>query len=320
LAEQLTLNQQVTGSIPVRLTIQSLPNQAPVVIHFSLCYIRQNKTVFKEEYETRYRLTNLSPARVPVFLITRGSGMSTFIQIFLRQSCFHFNFKGRYLNVTNSDNTKRQLEKMADFFNARVEDYEEHMLKEGFDEVYRRFAELIPAGTKKILDLGCGTGLELDEIFKRLPDIAVTGIDLAPAMLEKLKRKHPDRNLTLICGDYFRADLGNGIYDIVISNNTLHHFTREQKTGLYRNILRALKPSGLYLENDYMSKDQAEEDAFGAEWQRLRREQNIPDGEFYHFDIPFTVENQIDLLKQAGFNRVEFIFRYKSDAVIGAYK
>jgi tRNA (cmo5U34)-methyltransferase len=218
------------------------------------------------------------------------------------------------------DTAPRKLEKMADFFNARVEDYEAHMTKEGFDEVYRCFAELIPTGTEKMLDLGCGTGLELDEIFKLLPDLAVTGIDLTPAMLEKLEQKHPKKKLTLICDDYFRTNLGEGIYDTAISNNTLHHFSCEQKTGLYRNILRALKPGGIYLENDYMAKDQAEEDAFGAEWQRLRREQNIPEDEFFHFDIPFTVENQIDLLKQAGFNRVEFIFRYKSDAVISAYK
>lgn len=222
--------------------------------------------------------------------------------------------------MNSSKSQNKPLEKMADFFNARIDDYEQHMLREGFDRVYERFAELIPAGTHKILDLGCGTGLELDCIFKRLPHISVTGIDMAQAMLDKLKRKHPDKDLTLVCNDYFQTDLGKSLYDIVISNNTLHHFTRDQKIGLYKRINEALNPGGVYLENDYMAKDKAEADAFYAEWVRVRQEQGIPDGEFYHFDIPFTVETQLDLLKQAGFSSTELVFRYRSDAVIRAYK
>ena len=58
-------------------------------------------------------------------------------------------------------------------------------------------------------DLGCGTGLELDRIFERFPDLAVTGIDLSPDMLERLARKHEGKRLTLICADYFGCDLGD---------------------------------------------------------------------------------------------------------------
>jgi len=84
------------------------------------------------------------------------------------------------------------LEKMEDFFTARVDGYDEHMLNEvkGCKEGYIKMAELIPDGTESILDLGCGTGLELDEIFKRLPDVSLVGIDLTQAMLDKLRQKH----------------------------------------------------------------------------------------------------------------------------------
>ncbi len=33
------------------------------------------------------------------------------------------------------------------------------------------FADILPLECRKILDLGCGTGLELDRIWKRNPDI-----------------------------------------------------------------------------------------------------------------------------------------------------
>ena len=64
-----------------------------------------------------------------------------------------------------------EIEKMSDFFTSRVDTYDEHMLNdvEGCKEAYIRMAELVPENTENLLDLGCGTGLELDEIFKATP-------------------------------------------------------------------------------------------------------------------------------------------------------
>ena len=83
------------------------------------------------------------------------------------------------------------LEKMADFFDNRLKTYDEHMINEiyGAQEFYPFTAECLPKhkGTK-LLDLGCGTGLELEYFFKINPYAYVTGIDLAPGMLGELKR------------------------------------------------------------------------------------------------------------------------------------
>jgi tRNA (cmo5U34)-methyltransferase len=213
------------------------------------------------------------------------------------------------------ETSRKKLEPMADFFTARLDGYEEHMSKIG-DRGYDKFAQLLPVSTKKLLDLGCGTGLELDWIFQRLPDISVTGIDLAQAMLDKLKQKHPDKDLTLICGNYFDVKLANNAYDTVISYQSLHHFSHATKVGLYRKIRKSLKPGGVYIEGDYMVDEQSQEDEFFAENARVRREQNIPEGEFYHFDTPCTVDNQIRMLKQAGFAPVEFVGRFGIDGII----
>jgi tRNA (cmo5U34)-methyltransferase len=213
---------------------------------------------------------------------------------------------------------RKKLEPMADFFTARLAGYEEHMLRET-SEHYQRFAKLVPPTTQTLLDLGCGTGLELDYIFKKLPDVSVTGIDLTQAMLDKLKQKHPKKKLKLICGNYFEANLGKNIFDTVISCATLHHFLREPKTSLYKKVFTALKTHGRYIENDYMV-DERRRNEFQAENIKLRREQNIPDGEFYHFDIPYTVENQVDMLKEAGFSRIDVTGRSENGATLIAYK
>ena len=110
-----------------------------------------------------------------------------------------------------------KLERMSDFFTARLNGYEEHMLTDEGKEAYKKLAELVPGNTEKILDLGCGTGLELDEIFKRLPSVSVVGIDLTQAMLDKLKQKYPDKNIKLIYANFFDVDLGVNTFDTAIS-------------------------------------------------------------------------------------------------------
>jgi tRNA (cmo5U34)-methyltransferase len=214
---------------------------------------------------------------------------------------------------------KRALEKMSDFFTERLDMYEDHMLK-GDKGGYRKLAELVPVHTAKILDLGCGTGLELDEIFRRMPQVSVVGIDLTQPMLEKLAQKYPERNIRLICGNYFQVDLGEESYDTAISYETLHHFSHAEKVGLYTRIRKALKPCGLYIEADYMVTEQYKEDLLYAENARIRRELNIPPGEFYHFDTPCTVDNQIALFKQAGFSSAGLEFRVDNTTIIVARK
>ena len=206
------------------------------------------------------------------------------------------------------------LEEMGNFFNSRVDMYEDHMLKEveGQASYYFEIAKLIPA-TKglKLLDLGCGTGLELDEIFKVNPTVQVTGIDLAEKMLEKLSQKHSDRKsqLNLILADYFEYDFGKNTYDVALSVQTFHHFSYKEKIGLYKRIFMSLKQDGFYIESDYVAPDQEFEDFHFAENKRIRPESGITEG-YYHYDTPCTVENQIAMLKKAGFTSVENVRQY----------
>jgi hypothetical protein len=57
-------------------------------------------------------------------------------------------------------------------------------------------------------------------------------------------------------------------------------------------------------------------DELRAENLRIRRELNIPPGEFYHFDIPFTVDNQIAMFNEAGFTSAEMVFRIENNTII----
>ena len=214
------------------------------------------------------------------------------------------------------------LEKMDAFFAARQEGYEEHMLTniESAGEFYPFTAGCLPiAPGTRLLDLGCGTGLELDEIFRRNPTVAVTGIDMTPAMLAVLRQKHPDKALILIEGDYFAQDFGTERFDAAVSVESLHHFTYAAKLELYRRLYAALRPGGVYIECDYMVETQAEEDFYFSELARLKAAQGLEENAFYHYDTPLTVQNQQALLAQAGF-AVHFHSRVGGTTILPAEK
>ncbi len=130
------------------------------------------------------------------------------------------------------DTSDSPLEEMSDFFTKRLDGYEEHMSI--WEKSYQMFAEVLPSDCQKILDLGCGTGLELDQIWQRKSDMDVTGVDLCQSMLDQLLKKHADKRLTTVCQDYFRYNLGNEKWDAVISFESLHHFLPAHKKKLYQ--------------------------------------------------------------------------------------
>ena len=90
------------------------------------------------------------------------------------------------------------LEKMSEFFEARLHTYDTHMLNdiESAREFYPFTAECLPkTGGCRLLDLGCGTGLELEYYFSVNPTAKVTGIDLSQGMLDALAAKFADRSI-----------------------------------------------------------------------------------------------------------------------------
>ena len=201
------------------------------------------------------------------------------------------------------------LEKMGAFFEARLEGYDEHTLTsiESARAFYPFTARCLPMEPgARILDLGCGTGLELEAYFALNPDARVTGIDLAEGMLRALEGKFPGKDLTLICGSYFDVPLGEG-FDGAVSVESLHHFTKEEKIPLYRRLRHALKPGGWFILTDYFALSDREERWHRAELDRLKAEQRITDDDFYHYDTPLTVEHETEALLAAGFSAVEVL-------------
>lgn len=212
------------------------------------------------------------------------------------------------------------LEKMGAFFDARLEGYEEHQLTciEGAEEFYPFTAAQLPEG--EILDLGCGTGLELTYYFCRCPGASVMGIDLAPGMLAALRKKFPDKKLELIQGSYFEVPLGRERFDAAVSVESLHHFTQAEKLPLYRKLWEALKPGGYFILTDYFAPTEELERQYRRDYLRLKAEKGIGDAEFYHYDTPLTLTHEVEALLAAGFSEVRELKNWGATHTIKACK
>jgi len=217
------------------------------------------------------------------------------------------------------------IEGMAEFFDRRAASYDEHMRRSvtEFEDFHKNVAEPIGRTGKPIaiLDLGCGTGLELLPIFEKAPNAQITAVDLSREMLTKLAEKYADKagQINLVRGSFLEFPIGQGRWDYIVSIMAMHHFTYEEKLHLYRSIHEGLKPGGLYIEGDYVVTKEEEEELL-QRYDRLRQAHPEIANGAYHIDIPFCPETQLHLLSNAGFLEVEIRWEGEQAAVFVAHR
>ena len=208
-----------------------------------------------------------------------------------------------------------KLTEMRAFFNDIALDYDKKIISKADADMEGKqlVASFIPQHAKSLINFGIGTGLELEAIFERFPEIDVTGLDISENMLELLKGKYASRNLHLYCKSYLDCDFGHIQYDVALSIKTLHHYCHDVKTALYKKIHACLNENGVYIECDKMASTQAEENFHFAEYERMKQTQGIHDNQAYHYDTPCTVPNQKKMLSAAGFSHVWEAWRKDSE-------
>ena len=208
---------------------------------------------------------------------------------------------------------KQRPEEMSSFFDVRAVMYEDHMKQtvNSFSEYYAATAIPIPKTQEPIdiLDLGCGTGLELSWILAQAPHARLTCVDMSAQMLDVLQdtyREHRNQ-IEIVQESYVHWPFDERNYDFVVSVMTMHHFVYDEKLRLYQKIRRALRPGGCYIEGDYVVSPEREHELLEVYWQERDRH-GLDSTGLYHIDIPFSLPVQKKLLKEAGFTEFEILF------------
>lgn len=208
---------------------------------------------------------------------------------------------------------------MASFFDARIEDYDDHMQEsvEQFDVFYEEVSCSVPLNAKQVLILGSGTGTDLSLLLKRLPDCQFTCVDMSIEMLNALKEKFKSEmhRIELIQGSYFDVKYTQQ-FDAIVAVMTMHHWIYEDKLQLYKKIKMDLTIEGCYVEGDYYATLDDEKEFIERRTSLLKE---VDQEVFYHIDIPFHHSTQERLIKEAGFKSFDRVYVFKGKEVQRCY-
>ena len=211
-----------------------------------------------------------------------------------------------------------KAEEMTAFFDTRAAEYEAQMREniEEFATFYDSAIAALPASRRpRILDLGIGTGLELDRLFARFPSARVTGIDVSRGMLDALTAKlRPwSGRVQTIHVSFLDEDLGCAAYEAVLSVMAFHHWAANVKLDLYRRVHRALIPGGVFVNADYVATNEESSRRLAA-----YRASDLDDRHTRHIDLPLTIEAELQLLADAGFASARIAFERTHCATFAA--
>ena len=115
------------------------------------------------------------------------------------------------------------------------------------ETLWSRLPEHTMTSPLAALDLGCGPGHWSARMASHFgPEASITGLDLAPGMLEVARRRHGDE-VRWLCGDAAALPLADASQDLVFSNLAIQWCP--DMTQVLDEVARVLRPGGRALIN-----------------------------------------------------------------------
>jgi tRNA (cmo5U34)-methyltransferase len=223
-------------------------------------------------------------------------------------------------------------------FDGKVADVFDDMLNRSVP-CYRMVIEMISSllgqtltPGDQVYDLGCSTGQTLVELARELSrlDLKFTGIDNSPAMISKALHKAEMFALTdrldFREDDITRVDISGA--GAVIMNYTLQFIRPVERQNFLARIHKALRPGGmLILSEKILCQDPGLNRAYIDFYLDFKRQNGYSETEISrkrealeNVLIPFSIKENLELLKAAGFTSSETFFQWFNFASIVAIK
>jgi tRNA (cmo5U34)-methyltransferase len=232
--------------------------------------------------------------------------------------------------------TKIPAEKFE--FNERVAEVFDDMLDRSvpfYKNIIEMTAEILERSLQTgdvVYDLGCSTGTTLLYLARMLgpQNFKFIGVDNSRAMLDKALRKAQmfsmAESIVFIEQDITRTDL-SGAGGIIL-NYTLQFINPSVKLDFIKNIHNGLRSGGiLLLSEKVVSRDNELNTQFLDSYHQFKKRRGYSELEIANKRealenvlVPLSIQENMDLLLQAGFSRVETFFQWFNFASFVACK
>jgi SAM-dependent methyltransferase len=175
---------------------------------------------------------------------------------------------------------------------------------------------LLPEQLTRVLDLGTGDGHLLAAIGRRRPDAGGVGIDLSREMVDAARDRFAGvEQVSFAVHDLIEPlpeELGE--FDLVVSALAIHHLPDARKRELYRETLGLLRPGGAFYNLDVVLAPTPELHDLS------QRSFGFSDRDPDPSDQLAPLDDQLDWLKQVGFDHVDCHWKWLELALFGGTK
>lgn len=175
--------------------------------------------------------------------------------------------------------------------------------------------EFVPAGVKRVLDLGTGAGRLIGIMETVRPRAEFVGLDFSPTMFEAFDNRFlGDPRVSRVAHDFTKKLPAMGRFDCVISSFAIHHLAHERKRSLYAEVFELLAPGGIFYNLEHVaSPTEALHDEF---LQAIGMSREDEDAE----NILLDLETQLKWLCELGFKAVDCHWKWRELALFGGMK
>lgn len=106
---------------------------------------------------------------------------------------------------------------------------------------YRFAAARISLG-EKVLDMACGIGYGSYLLAQESPAARIVAVDIEPQAIEYGRLHYHNERIDFVCGDALDVELPAGIFDTVVSFETIEHLPQPER--LLQRFQTLLRPGG----------------------------------------------------------------------------
>ena len=135
---------------------------------------------------------------------------------------------------------------MSQFSQSKFAAWLQYIISQRREEsgLYAEIAGHLPLdGAERVLDIGTGTGLQLQVIHQLHPAVELFGIDLSAAAIASARQALGDIKVDLKVGSIEKTPYPDGFFDVITCNSSMSYWNNP--LVCFNEIYRILKPGGV---------------------------------------------------------------------------